>query len=57
MNNEIKQNLLILKKYKLYLTRQQLLTLRGQILSNDIDGFRKGLYKILKQKGCFIKRK
>ena len=39
----------LLKKYRKKLTRQQLLTLRGQILSNDIEGFKKGLKKILKK--------
>ena len=36
----------LLKKYRKRLTRQQLLTLRGQILSGDIVGFKKGLSKI-----------
>jgi len=40
----------LLKKYRKRLTRQQLLTLRGQILSGDIDGFKKGLQKILNKK-------
>ena len=42
MNEYIK----LLKKYRKRLTRQQLLTLRGQILSGDIEGFKKGLSKI-----------
>ena len=46
MNEYIK----ILKKYCKILTRQQLLTLRGQILSGDIDGFKKGLQKVLRKK-------
>lgn len=37
----------LLKKYRKRLTRQQLLTLRGQILSGDIEGFKKGLKKVL----------
>ena len=45
MNEYIK----LLKKYRKRLTRQQLLTLRGQILSGDIDGFKKGLLKCLKK--------
>ena len=44
MNDYLK----ILKKYRHKLTRQQLLTLRGQILSGDIEGFKKGLKKIVK---------
>ena len=43
MNEYIK----LLKKYRKRLTRQQLLTLRGQILTGDIDGFKKGLRKVL----------
>lgn len=46
MNEYIK----ILKKYRKRLTRQQLLTLRGQILSGDIDGFKKGLQKVLSKR-------
>ena len=45
MNEYIK----LLKKYKNKLTRQQLLTLRGQILNGDIEGFKKGLLKCLKK--------
>lgn len=37
----------LLKKYKHRLTRQQIQTFKGQILSNDIDGFKKGLKKCL----------
>lgn len=48
--NEIKDNLLLLKRYKNILTRQQLLTLRGQILSADYVGFKKGLKNIINQK-------
>ena len=46
MNEYIK----LLKKYRKRLTRQQLLTLRGQILSGDIDGFKKGLQKVLSKR-------
>lgn len=38
----------ILKKYKCKLTKQQYRTFKGQILNNDIDGFVKGLKKVLK---------
>lgn len=37
----------ILKNYKNQLTRQQLKTFKGQILSGDIDGFKKGLKKVV----------
>ena len=36
--------------YRSKLSRQQLKTLRGQILSGNIDGAMRGLDKILKQK-------
>ena len=45
MNDYLK----LLKKYRNRLTRQQLLTLRGQILNGDIEGFIKGLKKIIKK--------
>ena len=38
----------LLKKYRKRLTRQQLLTLRGQILSGNVEGFKKGLKKLVK---------
>lgn len=37
----------LLKKYKHKLTRQQLLTLKGQIKANDLKGFKKGLCKLI----------
>ena len=37
----------LLKRYRNKLTRQQLLTLRGQVLNGDIEGFKKGLQKCL----------
>lgn len=37
----------ILKRYKYQLTRQQENTLKGQIKAGDIEGFYKGLKKIL----------
>ena len=37
----------LLKKYKSKLTRQQVKTLKGQILSNDLNGFKKGINKII----------
>lgn len=39
-----------LGEYRSKLSRQQLKTLRGQILSGNIDGAMRGLDKILKQK-------
>ena len=40
----------LLKEYKHMLTRQQIKTLKGQILAGDINGFRKGLFKLAKIK-------
>lgn len=37
----------ILKNYKDKLTRQQLKTFKGQILSGDYIGFQKGLKKVM----------
>jgi len=38
----------LLKEYKYKLTKQQYRTLKGQVLKGDIEGFRKGLFKIVK---------
>lgn len=51
----LKQNFDLLKEYKYLLTKQQHKTLKGQLLSGDIEGFRKGLFKIAKIK--YIGRK
>lgn len=40
----------LLKRYKYLLTRQQKRTLKGQILSGDINGFKKGLYKLINRR-------
>lgn len=37
----------LLKKYKHKLTRQQILTLKGQIKACDYLGFKKGLDKLI----------
>lgn len=37
----------LLKKYKYRLTKQQYRTFKGQILSGDINGFMKGLKKVV----------
>ena len=46
----MKTQLSLLKEYKHLLTKQQYKTLKGQILKGDIEGFRKGLFKIAKIK-------
>lgn len=48
--NEVKECYNLLKRYHRYLTRQQLLTLKGQIKANDIIGFKKGLKRLLDKK-------
>ena len=47
----------LLKLYHEHLTRQELLTLKGQLKAGDVDGFKKGLFKILKAKKCITIRK
>lgn len=47
MNNKIKQCFLLLRDYKHRLTKQQYRTFKGQILKSDIEGFRKGLFKLM----------
>lgn len=42
----IKECFKLLKENRNKLTRQQLKTLKGQILSGDTTGFKKGLQKI-----------
>ena len=46
----MKQSFKLLKDYKHLLTKQQYRTFKGQILKGDIEGFRKGLFKIAKIK-------
>jgi hypothetical protein len=49
MGKELKQNFILLKEYKHRLTRQQFKTFKGQILHGDIEGFRKGLFNVIKR--------
>lgn len=44
----MKNSFILLKEYKNKLNKQQYKTLKGQILKGDIEGFRKGLFKIVK---------
>lgn len=48
MEKDIKQCFLLLKDYKGRLTKQQFKTFKGQILHGDIEGFRKGLFNLMK---------
>ena len=43
-------NLKLLKSYKFKMTKQQYKTFKGQILSGNISGFRKGLFNVIKEK-------
>lgn len=49
MNKEMIDNLKFLKVYRYRLTKQQYKTFKGQILSGDISGFRKGLFNVIKR--------
>ena len=46
----MKENFKLLKEYKYLLTRQQIRTFKGQILSGNIKGFRIGLFKLIKKR-------
>ena len=46
----MKKNIKLLNEYKGTLTKQQYKTLKGQIIKGDIEGFRKGLFKLTKIK-------
>ena len=45
----MEENLKLLSKYRLNLSRQQFKTFKGQILAGDINAFRKGLIKVLER--------
>ena len=44
----MKENFELLKEYKHLLNKQQYKTLKGQLIKGDIEGFRKGLFKLAK---------
>lgn len=50
MDKEIVACFKLLKAYKYRLSKQQYRTLKGQILSGNYEGFRKGLFTIAKRK-------
>ena len=50
MNREQKEALTTLLVYRKELTRQQYRTFKGQIEAGDVEGFRKGLKKVLREK-------
>jgi hypothetical protein len=50
---EIKGFVKDLKKYQHWLSKQQLKTLRGQALSGDLAGAKKGLTKLLRREKSY----
>lgn len=53
--NETQKCMYLLKQYRYILTKQQKNTFKGQILSGDTEGFKKGLQKVINQKQYKIK--
>lgn len=49
MNNKINECFQLLKYYRNKLNKQQYRTLKGQILSGDLNGFKKGLFKLTRK--------
>lgn len=49
MDRDIKRFVIELKKYRGILSKQTIKTLRGQALSGNLEGARKGLKKITKE--------
>ncbi|MBR4486405.1 hypothetical protein IKS57_03485 [bacterium] len=47
--SDIQECFKLLKYYKYKLNKQQYRTFKGQILSGDIDGFRTGLFNLMKR--------
>lgn len=41
------ESMQLLKEYKKGLNKHQYMTFKGQILKGDIQGFRKGLFKVI----------
>lgn len=50
MDKDITNNLKLLKAYRYRINKQQYRTFKGQILAGDIEGFRKGLFHLIKDK-------
>lgn len=51
MTREQKEAYVALLAYRRSLTRQEVKTFKGQILAGDVDGFHKGLEKVLRRGG------
>ena len=39
----------LLKESRKYLTKQQYRTIKGQMIAGDVEGARKGLYRLLRK--------
>ena len=50
MDSELVQCFKLLKTYRYRITKQQYRTFKGQILKGDIEGFRKGMFNLMKRK-------
>ena len=50
-NPEVYETLKLLKNYYYKLTPQQFKTLKGQCLAGDVEGAKKGFYKIVRKEG------
>lgn len=46
--DKLTMELITLKTYRYRLTKQQYKTFKGQILAGDLEGFRKGLFNVIK---------
>ena len=52
--DEVSAAMMAIKHRRKYLTRHQIRTIEGQILSGNISGAMKGMDKILAQKGVVL---
>lgn len=50
MTKETIEAFKLLKSYGYRISKQQYRTFKGQILAGDIEGFRKGLFNVIKNK-------
>ena len=50
MSKEQRRCLYLLSNYKYQLNKQQKRTFKGQILSGDTEGFKTGLFNLIKKK-------
>ena len=50
IDKDTKNCFILLREYRDRLTKQQYKTFKGQILKGDIEGFRKGLFNLMKMR-------